>query len=216
MSEQPAFSDLPHASAPQPLVLIFWGFVAAVVLGLLLFVGTSGPRQREMPSGTEDPLAGKQLAMLQLAPLTGDPPALLLKDLRDKVTLVNFWGTWCPPCQVEFPALEKLRDELSRDDDFRFVSVSCWPEKEDDIDKLRRETAGFLKTRTSDLPTYYDPAARTRIAVLDLMGENGMGYPMTILFDRQGIIRGVWHGYATGMEENVREVAQKVLSESET
>lgn len=192
---------------------MFWGLLAIVALGLLLLVRPGDRPGRNVTSGAKDPLVGKQLAVLRFEPLTGDGKSLGLADLKGNVTLVNFWGTWCPPCLEEFPALEKLRSELASDPEFRFVSVSCWQGIETDIDRLRSETAGFLQTRRSDLPTCYDPDARTRIAILDLLGVNGMGYPMTLLFDRQGTIRGVWHGYERGMEADVRSVTLGVLKE---
>lgn len=33
-----------------------------------------------------------------------------LSDQRGRVTLINFWGTWCPPCKVELPGLERLHE----------------------------------------------------------------------------------------------------------
>ncbi|MCB0711642.1 MAG: TlpA family protein disulfide reductase [Ignavibacteriae bacterium] len=35
-----------------------------------------------------------------------------LEDYRGKVVLLNFWGTWCPPCRAELPDIVKLREEL--------------------------------------------------------------------------------------------------------
>lgn len=35
-----------------------------------------------------------------------------LSDYKGKVVLVNFWGTWCPPCRRELPDIVKLRDEM--------------------------------------------------------------------------------------------------------
>jgi cytochrome c biogenesis protein CcmG/thiol:disulfide interchange protein DsbE len=35
-----------------------------------------------------------------------------LKDYKGNVVLVNFWGTWCPPCRAELPDIVKLRNEL--------------------------------------------------------------------------------------------------------
>ena len=35
-----------------------------------------------------------------------------LEDLKGKFVLVNFWATWCNPCKVEMPLLEKLHQTL--------------------------------------------------------------------------------------------------------
>ena len=58
-----------------------------------------------------------------LEPWTGGPaPALILKnlagrdvrldDFRGRTVIVNFWATWCVPCVVEMPSLQRLRDRL--------------------------------------------------------------------------------------------------------
>lgn len=47
--------------------------------------------------------------------------AMKLSDLRGKVLLVHFWGTWCPPCRNEMPELEKLNKALGGSPDIQLV-----------------------------------------------------------------------------------------------
>src|SRR5437016_6034197 len=68
---------------------------------------------------------GQPLPVLELAPLTGASEGLSLEKLRGKVALVNFWGTWCPPCNAEFPHMVELWDEFRGNGQFAMVSVSC-------------------------------------------------------------------------------------------
>lgn len=46
-----------------------------------------------------------------------------LSDYKDKVVLLNFWATWCPPCVGELPAFEKLKNEGI--DNFVLLTVNC-------------------------------------------------------------------------------------------
>ena len=40
------------------------------------------------------------------------------------MTLVNFWGPWCPACGIEFPHLVELEEHFRTDPNFQFLSVS--------------------------------------------------------------------------------------------
>jgi thiol-disulfide isomerase/thioredoxin len=52
---------------------------------------------------------------------TGRPATLA--DYRGKVVLLNVWATWCPPCRVEMPSMQRLHQKLAGTD-FRIVAVS--------------------------------------------------------------------------------------------
>ena len=39
------------------------------------------------------------------------PRTIRLADYKGKVVLVNVWATWCEPCRVEMPSIEKLHKE---------------------------------------------------------------------------------------------------------
>ncbi len=44
-------------------------------------------------------------------------------DYAGKILLINFWGTWCPPCRHEIPVLEKFYKEHKKDG-FRIIGLS--------------------------------------------------------------------------------------------
>jgi peroxiredoxin len=46
-----------------------------------------------------------------------------LKDLRGKVVLVNFWGTWCKPCEKEMPAIQAAYDKY-RNQGFEVLAIN--------------------------------------------------------------------------------------------
>jgi thiol-disulfide isomerase/thioredoxin len=57
---------------------------------------------------------------VQLTDLDGYP--VRLGDLRGKVVWINFWASWCPPCQFETPTLRTL-DQRYRDRGLRIVAI---------------------------------------------------------------------------------------------
>lgn len=101
---------------------------------------------------------------------------LALSSLRGTPTLVNLWATWCAPCVVELPTLDRLVDV--REGKLRVVTVS------QDMSGTEK-VAAFIKERGGDnLEPWIDP-----------QGELGAKYqiqtlPTTILYDSQG--REVW------------------------
>src|SRR2546422_4647464 len=52
---------------------------------------------------------------------TGRPTTLA--DYRGKVVLLNVWATWCEPCRVEMPSMERIYRRLGEGGDFRIVAV---------------------------------------------------------------------------------------------
>ena len=82
-----------------------WLVGAAVIVAALfaLFANPSVPP----PLGRGGVAPGFEL------PRVGEGPPVSLAALRGRVVLVNFWATWCKPCEDEMPAMERLYRELS-------------------------------------------------------------------------------------------------------
>ena len=64
---------------------------------------------REAPEGTR---RGQRMPDLRFATADGTP--FTLGDLRGRVVLLHFWGSWCPPCMRELPVLRRFASEVER------------------------------------------------------------------------------------------------------
>ena len=93
-----------------------------------------------------------------------------LKELRGEVVLVNFWATWCPPCQKEMPDLEALYKEFRHQ---RFVILAI---SDEEADKVRP----FIAERKITYPVLLDPGHK----VGSLFQVEGI--PKSFVYDREG------------------------------
>ncbi len=117
--------------------------LTAIVAGLLWGYWLLTAPQRNLPNPTKQHGVGNRLADLNLLPLTGDSRPVSLRNLKNKVVLLNFWGTWCPPCRAELPHLAELRKRYAAQEAFRLLAVS-YPAggQADDVRVVAREHRG--------------------------------------------------------------------------
>ena len=182
--------------------------VTAVILAGLAALAALWRMSRE----SED-LAQRKLRLrsVRLEPLLYAEGPIRLEDLQGKVVLLNFWGTWCPPCLMELPHLAEQYRKYRGREGLLFLSVSCGPGPKEDPEEIRSHTAALLANQQLELPTYLDPDFVTRRAVNEAVGFRG--YPTTLLLDRQGYIRRVWVGFDRQMPEQLDRLLEQLLSE---
>jgi peroxiredoxin len=80
-----------------------------------------------------------------------------LADYRGKVVLLNLWATWCEPCRVEMPSMERLYRRMGGPD-FRVVAVSIDEEGDSVVTAFARElglTFDILHDQTAAMKQIY-------------------------------------------------------------
>ena len=85
-------------------------------------------------------LRGQFAPEFSLTDLPGNP--VRLSDFKGKKVLVNFWATWCPPCRVEMPHMQKFyEDYQSKDVVILGVNLTPTEENPDNVKHFERATA---------------------------------------------------------------------------
>jgi cytochrome c biogenesis protein CcmG, thiol:disulfide interchange protein DsbE len=111
---------------------------------------------------------------------TGRPVSLA--DYRGKVILLNIWATWCPPCRVEMPSMERLHKKFAGTE-FRIVAVSVdadpfFPQEKVDASGIM----AFANDMGLSFDILHDPSGGIRSAY------QSVAVPESFVINRDGVI----------------------------
>lgn len=116
------------------------------------------------------------------------------EEARGKVVIVDFWATFCAPCQRTFPKYQALLDQFGSD--LAIIAVSV-----DDDETNREQLEEFAQMTHVQFPIVWDKEHRTAEAYrLSKM-------PTSFVIDKQGIIR---HIHAGSSDNTVAEIAREI------
>jgi peroxiredoxin len=123
---------------------------------------------------------------IQLNQFSGKPvpPVIDLKDAngtrfkradyRGKITVVNFWASWCAPCVAEIPSLNRLREQM-QDQPFELISINYAESPE----KIRQ----FMQKVSVQFPVLIDPKGKVA------QQWNVIAFPSTFVIGADGKIQ---------------------------
>jgi peroxiredoxin len=171
----------------RPLTLAFLiPVLAGLVVALTCIPGCDPP-----------PPEGKDIG--NLAPdvvgedVNGKP--IRLSDYRGKVVLLDFWGTWCPPCRAMIPHERDMVESRYKDRPFVLIGIAV-----DSAETLKQ----FMQNNPMPWPNIVD---ENRILAKQWAVHN---YPTLVLIDHKGVIRERWQG--AQMDDISREVGKAVTA----
>ena len=118
-----------------------------------------------------------------LATTTGE--LVSMSDLRGKVILLNFWGTWCGPCRMELPDFVKLYDKYNKDG-LEIVGITIRRgESIKDVAKFQDQW-GLNYLLLNDING--NEVSEVTMAYSQAIGQMINGIPTTLVIDREGFI----------------------------
>lgn len=113
--------------------------------------------------------------------------SIRLSELRGKVVLLHFWGSWCPPCQRELPELLKLQRSLSKSSDIKMVLLQVREDFATSREAIARQRLNLqlhdsgAKDSKDDTLTLADG---TKLKDRDIAAV----FPTTYILDKYGIV----------------------------
>jgi len=151
-------------------------FLASLCFAIAVLFSSTGCAKRPETGS----VVGKSAPSFSLTGADGRP--VRLSDLEGKVVVVDFWATWCPPCEKEIPDFVALQTKYA---DKGLVVVGLT------IDETWDPVHPFMERYKMNYPV-----ARVDDSSIVKAYDVSQGIPTTFVIDRSGVIRLRHLGYA--------------------
>lgn len=144
---------------------------------------------------TSSAIAQDALPDIQVQRLDGSKVSILdvVKTNGKKITVINFWATWCKPCRNELENIAYLYGDWVKSYDMELIAVSI------DDSKTQAQIQPYINAQGFEYRILVDGNKNFFQAV------NGITPPLTLVVNDKGEILKVEHGYIEGNEYELEE-----------
>ena len=174
--------------------------VASIIVAVIILVGAG----RYFLSDELAPVGlGAKAPSFSVMTLDPTPVKKTLDDYKGQVVLINIWATWCPPCRVEMPSIEKLHQAYASKG-LKVVAISV---DDPGTDSLVRS---FVKEYKLSFEVLHDTGGQEGKVSRDYQTT---GYPETVIIGRDGVIRKKFLGATDWNSASNRALIERLLAE---
>ncbi len=181
------------------------GAVVLIIIGITMITGKMNDISQYMSNASTPVATPKESTEDNQFPLPYTLKDQNQKDvsfasLKGKAVFVNFWATWCPPCQRELPEIQKLYDKYKNSDQVAIITIVNPGGRE----KSQQEIIEFLDEKGYNMPVLFDNGEVSYDFKVSSL-------PTSFMIDKDGKP----YGYAIGqlnidiMESMIHEVLNK-------
>jgi thiol-disulfide isomerase/thioredoxin len=116
--------------------------------------------------------------------ISGSP--VTLNDLRGRVVLLEFWATWCKPCQEMFPKLKKLHEQKNQEG-LDIIAITRHYMAYGGNQESKTEELQLMRSMIAEHGVNFSVGVAADEHLQTIYGANGL--PTVVLVDRQGMVR---------------------------
>jgi thiol-disulfide isomerase/thioredoxin len=131
-----------------------------------------------------------------------DGSVMSFADVDGDILIIDFWATWCAPCISEIPAYNAI-DRDYRDKGVHLIGLTV---ESGDASVV----VDWMTTMDPEYQIAY-PLVMANDELIEAFGPV-LGFPTTLLVDRDGTIIKRWIGAAANKSERIREMLDKMLA----
>lgn len=155
-------------------------FILSITIALWIGFQQSAPKTSLSKKDNQEVQTKEKAPQFVLTDINGKKSELITKG---KPTVINFWASWCGPCKIEMPMLQKAYEKYKDEIQFQMVNITI----EDDTNQVKR---------------LIDEKRYTFPVLLDQTGEVSEVYqvfsiPTTYIIDQNGYIHKQVYGAMT-------------------
>ena len=130
-----------------------------------------------------------------------DGSEMSFEEVAGDILIIDFWGTWCPPCITEIPHYNALDNDY-RDKGVNLIGLTV-------ESGTAEEVLEWMAADETHNITY--PLVMSNDELMNVFGPV-FGFPTTLLIDAEGNVVKRWIGAKVGKSDEIRELLDKLLA----